>query len=116
MIRHITMALAIIALLAFGLSLAGCGDEGSDLSTGNRSTLSGSVKDQNGFPLADVMVSIQGLQAPTTMSNMQGDYELTKVPAGTYTFVFEHVGYTTVTVTLSFAPGASLVHNVTLNP
>ena len=116
MIRHITMALALIALLAFGMTLAGCGDEGSDLSTGNRSVLSGTVKDQNGFPLADVTVRIQGLAAPTTMSNIQGDYELTKVPAGTYTFVFEHAGYQTYTVELYFAPGANLVHNVQMFP
>jgi hypothetical protein len=116
MIRHITMALAIIALLAFGLTLSGCGDEGSDLASGNRSTLSGTTKDQNSFPLSDVMVSIQGLASPTTMSNGQGDYLLTKVPAGTYTVVFEHAGYQTVTVVLSFAPGADLVHNVQMTP
>jgi len=64
-------------------------------------TVSGKVTDNNGVPLAGVTLTTNSVQTTTTDS--QGNYTLSNLAAGSYTFVPNKTGYTFNPASLSVA-------------
>ena len=65
-----------------------------------QSTVRGSVKDENGEPLAGVSVLVKGTQVGT-VTDIDGTFTLGGVPAGANTLVFSFIGMETKEVPLS---------------
>lgn len=78
-----------------------------------QSVLSGRVSDPSGNPLPGALVSIEGTNIQTS-TNLQGEYVLTGVPAGTSTVRTEYLGYPTRTDTITASAGMRAVLDVTL--
>ena len=74
--------------------------------------LEGRITNEKGEPLSYASVYVKGTTTGTT-TNEQGDYSLTLKP-GTYTIVFQYMGYQQKTRSLSLQPGEVKTLNVTL--
>lgn len=61
--------------------------------------LSGIVTDAStGLPLVSVSVRLEGPQIFTTFTDVSGGYLFSGIPTGTYTAIFELVGYETLVI------------------
>ena len=99
-----------IAVLAFGAALA-LGRQDAAAQTG---TVTGQVLDAGtGAPLSGVQVSIPSLQLGT-LTNPQGRYLITQVPAGTHSVQVELIGYGTLVESVSVAEGTPAALNFRL--
>ncbi|MEM8599777.1 MAG: TonB-dependent receptor [Bacteroidota bacterium] len=76
-------------------------------------TLSGTVTDDEGQPLAGVNIVVQGTLFGTT-TNLDGVYSL-EVDAGTRTIVYSYIGYTTFELSIEVADGESYTQDVALS-
>ncbi len=83
--RQIIAALALCLLSVAGLAAQQTG------------TVTGRVTDaESGAPIAGAGIEVQsagGRIAGTGLSDQQGNFRITNVPAGTYSLVFSHLGY-----------------------
>jgi iron complex outermembrane receptor protein len=98
-------------LLALATALPGISRAGTVLP---RQTLSGTVTDTAGTPLAQVRVSVLEIHRTTT-TDLEGRYTLADLPAGTYGVAFALVGYAPQVrrVTIS---GSDLTLDVVMRP
>ncbi|MEP6677173.1 MAG: carboxypeptidase regulatory-like domain-containing protein, partial [Ferruginibacter sp.] len=76
-------------------------------------TISGTVKDVNGNPLAGASVTIEG-QSKGTTTDASGNYSL-KIAAGNYVVVISYVGQTPTKSSVTVTAGATTQNNVSLN-
>lgn len=83
--------------------------------TADAGRVSGQIKDESGQPLvgATVVLRPSGLN---TVTNAQGEFELSGVPAGTYTVTTTFVGYRTATQTVQVSGAQAAVVAATLAP
>jgi iron complex outermembrane receptor protein len=75
-------------------------------------TVSGRVTTSSGAPIADVQVVLTDLHRSTT-TDSSGHYAILDVPAGTFTILFQRVGYTP-TVRRVVSTGRDVTTNVTM--
>ncbi|MCZ6701699.1 MAG: carboxypeptidase-like regulatory domain-containing protein, partial [Ignavibacteria bacterium] len=76
-------------------------------------TISGKVTDVNGDAIVGANVFLKG----TTMgaaTNIDGNYKVERVPAGTYTLRVSSIGYKPVESSLTITDGETTTQNVTL--
>lgn len=78
-------------LLTLALLLSGCGDGVPP--PGNYATVTGTVTDQSGAPIAAASVSINGVQYAQT--DAKGEYKITTVPTGPWSWSATADGFTT---------------------
>lgn len=64
----------------------------ADTTHGN---IQGTVKDNNGAPVADARVTISGVETKSTMTNATGSFSFTGLTAGLYTLTASKAGYQT---------------------
>ncbi|MBI4513891.1 MAG: TonB-dependent receptor [Gemmatimonadetes bacterium] len=76
-------------------------------------TISGSVTDSAGNPLAGAVIRVEGLFLSAT-SNANGRYRLTAVPAGTHTLRVRLLGYQASSRNVTVGPGEVVESNFTL--
>ncbi len=76
-------------------------------------TISGSVTDVDGTPLSGAVIEIEALFR-STLSDMNGDYRLTGVPAGAHTLRVRLLGYRASRRELTVGPGEALAADFTL--
>ena len=70
-----------------------------------RAVLTGSVLDEGtGSSLTGATITIEGT-TNGTIADINGDYTLTNIPAGSHTIMFSFISYETVTMTLDFTDG-----------
>jgi iron complex outermembrane receptor protein len=74
-------------------------------------SLNGTITDTNGFPLYRASVQIIGLQK-RTMTDSEGKFEITKVPAGTYKISFSFVGFEGTTQSVTIESGKANMLNI----
>lgn len=99
-------AFAFVATIGLGATAAG-------QQTG---TVQGVIVDASSSqPLAGVQVVIEGTDR-TTITNDQGRYMITGVPAGEHTLVVETLGYSGVSVSVTVTAGQTTTINLTLEP
>ncbi|HET6894349.1 MAG TPA: TonB-dependent receptor, partial [Candidatus Baltobacteraceae bacterium] len=60
-------------------------------------TVQGTIKDNNGAPIADVKVTITGIETKTTTSDATGAFAFASLTAGFYTLTASKAGYQTAT-------------------
>ncbi len=96
------LSTAIVCLLAIGTAFAQSG------------SLSGTVTDaQSGEVLPGANVVIQDLQRGAPV-NAEGEYEITDIPAGTYTVNVTFIGYNESSKTVEISAGESVTLNFAL--
>ena len=104
--------LSVAALLVLG----GAGRTfGQGIQTG---TIRGMVKDQQALAVPGVAVTATSvaLQGPrSTVSDAQGLFVLSQLPAGIYQVKFELTGFATVTLNATVPLGVTVEQNVTLS-
>jgi hypothetical protein len=76
-------------------------------------TIIGMVKDENGAALADVAVSISGLEV-TAQTSSNGSYVIVDVPAGEHMIRFSKEGFNAVTRAVDLEPSQTREVNVTM--
>lgn len=59
-------------------------------------TISGTVKDENSIPLQDVTVTVKGLKAAATTTDVSGNFSIKAAPGAT--LLFSYIGYKTMEV------------------
>lgn len=69
---------------------------GANQTTGN---IQGTIHDNNGAPLADVKVTVTGIETKMTASDANGAFSFTNLTAGFYTLTATKAGYQTATET-----------------
>ena len=70
-------------------------------------TLRGLVRDPEGEPLTDARVSIPAL-GRGALTNLEGIFSLTRLPAGTHELLVSYIGYDTLRQTVTLTPGQTL--------
>ena len=80
----------------------------------DRGTITGTVKDTSGAILPGARVEIQ--QGPSTISDGQGQFIITKVAPGTYNATVNYVGFAPTTASVTVTAGQIAHLNVVLNP
>jgi len=108
----VLLSLMIVALLAVGF-ITGCGggdDDGGGTDTG---TVYGTVTDNNNNPVQGATCTLNavttGAKATSGTTDVNGDFEITAVPVGTYTLTVSMTGYTSVTTSsFSVTSGSSV--------
>ena len=77
-------------------------------------TLSGTVSDENGDPVADAAVTVSGDYSGETTTDGQGVYSL-ELPAGSYTLTVSKEGYDDATATVEVSGSDISNKDITLN-
>jgi len=78
-------------------------------------SISGTVRDAaTSVPLPNANLSLQGTTLGAS-SDVDGNYEITQIPAGTYTLVVTYVGFRRAEVQVQLTEGQSLVEHFLLN-
>lgn len=96
---------ALFGGLALTLAVAVSAASALDLQAQQAGSIAGQVLNaETGNPISGAQVSIPALQAGT-LSNVQGRFELSGVPAGTHTVRFEVLGYGTETRSVTLGAG-----------
>lgn len=79
-----------------------------------RAVLTGTLVDEStGSSLTGATITIEGT-TNGTIADLNGEYTLTNIPAGTHKVLFSFIGYETVAMSLEFAEGETKVMNVNL--
>lgn len=82
----------------------------------NTGNLSGKITDiQTGQPLVSANIMLKGTVIGT-ISDMEGNYRLVKLPAGKDTIVFRYLGYKTVNKVINIFSNRTVEFNVGLSP
>lgn len=76
--------------------------------------IKGVVTDTKEQPLPNINIRLEGTQYGAA-TNLQGEYEITGIPSGNYTFVVSAVGFETQSREITINSGESLTINVTLS-
>ena len=78
-------------------------------------TITGSVLDAgSGEPLASIQLSIPA-SGLGSLSGVDGRYQISNVPSGTYTLRAERIGYGTVNATITVTSGATVVQDFVMS-
>ncbi|MBC8181054.1 carboxypeptidase-like regulatory domain-containing protein, partial [candidate division KSB1 bacterium] len=81
-----------------------------------KSTLTGTVIDSStGKPIFLVNVFLS-YTSKGSITDYEGNYSIKKIPPGSYTLVFHHIGYELETVKVQFTKSTSLKYNIKLTP
>ena len=78
-----------------------------------QAALSGKITDQDGEPLPGANVFVKGTTLGT-ISDFDGNYNLSNIPTGEQTIAVSFMGYQTVEENISFADGSSITKNFSL--
>jgi iron complex outermembrane receptor protein len=78
-----------------------------------QATLSGTLTDNQGMGLIGASIILEGTTIGTT-TDLDGNYTVSNIPAGSYTVIYSYVGYIKQTRTVSLSDGQSLVMNLSL--
>lgn len=70
-------------------------------------SIAGRVVDEAGEPVSSAEIRLEGTDA-RAVTDPEGRFSLSKIPAGRHVFRVQHAGYQTVSDTLHVRPGASL--------
>ena len=108
--RYFRLLASSLALSLFLLLLAG--NAGAQSSSG-RGELSGSVTDAGGGVLPGARISLDP-GGWTAVSDGQGNFLLSSVPAGTYTVKVEALGFESISQSIQVAPGSVAKENAVL--
>lgn len=76
-------------------------------------SVTGVVNDQEGAPLANVQVFVEGTTLGT-MTNTTGTYTIGRVPAGTHSIRARRIGYRSEAASVTIAAGQRATQNFTL--
>ncbi|UCF18682.1 MAG: TonB-dependent receptor [Gemmatimonadota bacterium] len=76
-------------------------------------TISGTVSDDSGAPLAGAVIEIEALFR-SVLSDANGAYRLTGVPVGTHSLRVRSLGYQELRREVSVGPGQAVVENLTM--
>jgi len=95
-------------------------DPGSEAFTGQvqqeRGTLVGKIVDaQTGEALIGANIILQD-EAIGAATNFQGEFTITRVPAGEQTFVIRYLGYQDLFIEVEILPGETVERNIQMNP
>lgn len=105
--------LLVVALCLPGSAIAQVG--GPDAAPGPEGRIEGRVTDAGGSSLADVAVSVVGGARRESVSNSEGRFTLTEIPAGAATVRLMRIGYATRTVRVHVRPDAPVRIDVVLS-
>lgn len=86
-------------LSAIAYTSGSCDDDNKSIEIG-LGTLTGMVTNEDGTPLADVIVSISGIEETATTGN-DGKYRFTSVPKESHAVIFSKSGYQTISLTVT---------------
>lgn len=89
-----------LTVILLTLLVSACG-KSSTAPSPTHFTLSGTVRDNAGPPLAGVHVVLEGAVARAVDTNEQGHYEFSNLPAGTFEMQFSKNGYNSARRTVS---------------
>ena len=96
-LRTLTVAALLLGLVG-PLGMGTVFAQGTAAAPGTSSTtgnVQGSIKDNSGAPVADVKVTITGVETKSTTSDATGAFALTGLTAGVYTLTASKAGYQT---------------------
>lgn len=79
-----------------------------------RGIIKGKVTDTKEEPLPNINIRLESTNFGAA-TDLQGEYEITGVPSGDYTFIVSGIGYETQSREISIETGESLTINVTLS-
>jgi TonB-dependent receptor len=83
------------------------------LAQGGKSTISGRVTDQSGAVLQGAQISLAPKDA-VAVSNVQGQFFINNLDAGSYTLTVRYVGFESATKTVEVAPGKNVTAEISL--
>ncbi|HET7812996.1 MAG TPA: TonB-dependent receptor, partial [Candidatus Baltobacteraceae bacterium] len=79
-------------------------------------TIAGSIKDASGAPVANATVTVSGPQSQTATTDSQGNFSISGLPSGIYSFRATKAGYNTASDTnITVLPGGTQTLTVTMN-
>ncbi len=105
--RHRMLILGVLLLMMVGISGLTWAQDGSG-------TIIGQVFDPTGEVLDKVEISVEGLNL-VAISNMEGSFLLSNVPAGEQTLICSFIGLPAETVVVTVVAGQTLTQNITFN-
>lgn len=97
LLRTLTVAALVLGLVG-PLSMATVFAQGTAAAPGTSSTtgtVQGTIKDNNGAPIADAKVTLSGVEAKSTTSDAAGAFSFAGLSAGVYTLTAAKAGYQT---------------------
>lgn len=119
--RDLSMSLGRAPTSAAGDSTSAPGDSASaprDSASAprraGRATLTGVVRGAGGQPLANTELRVQGAQS-TSVTDAEGRYSLSALPAGTRMLMARHIGYEVLETPIELRGGKTLVRNIQLS-